>query len=214
VTQKQVVTALLEREGRTFADEAGITLADRPAPLYQLLVLATLLSARISAGVSVAAGRELFAAGLRTPKAMRDSSWHERLEALARGHYRRSGGRTATMLADGAELCQQRWRDDLRRLRQHADADVERLRASLTEFPGIGPVGADIFVREVQGQWPEFSPFADAKVTAGAEVLNLPKAAGKLGSLVPMADMPRLASALVRVSADGAVARQIRSAAA
>ena len=34
--------ALLKRYGRTYADEAGIRLADKPAPLYQLLVLATL----------------------------------------------------------------------------------------------------------------------------------------------------------------------------
>jgi hypothetical protein len=40
------VKTLLERYGRTYAEDAGIRLADRPAPLYQLLVLATLLSAR------------------------------------------------------------------------------------------------------------------------------------------------------------------------
>ena len=34
--------ALLERYGRTYAEEAGIRLADKPAPLYQLLVLAAL----------------------------------------------------------------------------------------------------------------------------------------------------------------------------
>ena len=44
---------------RTFADEAGIGLADQPAPLFQLLVLAQLLSARIGAGIAVAAAGEL-----------------------------------------------------------------------------------------------------------------------------------------------------------
>jgi endonuclease III len=212
--RRDVIAALLDRKGRTFADEAGITLANRPAPLYQLVVLATLLSARISASVGVSASRELFKAGLRTPGAMRASSWHERMELLNRGHYRRSGTRTATMLGDGAQMLEQRWRGDLRKLREDADGDVTRLRASLTEFPGIGPVGADIFIREVQGQWPEFNPYVDARVAAGAEVLNLPKSARALGSLVPPADLPRLASALVRVSLDGEATREIRSAAA
>jgi endonuclease III len=212
--RRDVVTVLLEREGRTFADEAGITLANRPAPLYQLLVLATLLSARISANVAVTASRELFAAGWRTPEAMRNSSWHDRIAALARGHYRRSGARTATMLEDGAQLVARKWRGDLRGLRQQADGDVGRLRASLTEFPGIGPVGADIFVREVQGQWDEFGPFVDGKVSAGAKALNLPASASKLGALVPPAEMPRLASALVRVSLDGDVAKEIQTATA
>jgi hypothetical protein len=62
-TEKAVVDVLLDRYGRTFAREAGIKLADQPKPLYQLLVLATLLSARISAEVAVAGARELFEAG-------------------------------------------------------------------------------------------------------------------------------------------------------
>src|SRR5213593_4051297 len=52
-TADATVKILLDRYGRTYADEAGIRLADRPAPLCQLLVLATLLSARITAGVAV-----------------------------------------------------------------------------------------------------------------------------------------------------------------
>jgi hypothetical protein len=45
--EKALAKALLEQLGSTYASEAGIRLADKPAPLYQLLVLATLLSARI-----------------------------------------------------------------------------------------------------------------------------------------------------------------------
>jgi hypothetical protein len=131
------VEAVLDRYGRTFAEEAGIRLADRPAPLYQLLVLATLLSARISAGVAVAAARELFGAGYRTPQAMLEGSWQDRVDALGRGHYRRYDERTATMLGDGARLCRERWRGDLRRLHAEAGGDVARLRTLLVEFPGL-----------------------------------------------------------------------------
>ncbi len=86
--QKQVVGVLLERYGCRYADEAGIRLADKPGSLYQLLVLATLLSARISADIAVAAARELFAAGYRSPKAMAEASWQDRVDALGRGHYK------------------------------------------------------------------------------------------------------------------------------
>lgn len=86
---RRVARALLDRCGRSFAAEAGIRLADRPAPLYQLLVLATLLSARISGEIAVAAARELFAAGYRTPAAMSAASWQDRVDTLGRGHYRR-----------------------------------------------------------------------------------------------------------------------------
>ena len=56
----RILDGLLDRCGQTYAAEAGIRLADTPGPLYQLHVLTTLLSARISAGIAVAAARELF----------------------------------------------------------------------------------------------------------------------------------------------------------
>jgi Protein of unknown function (DUF3040) len=67
VVQEVIVKKLLDRYGYRYAEQAGIRLADRPGPLYQLLVLATLLSARISAHTAVAAARELSAAGYRSP---------------------------------------------------------------------------------------------------------------------------------------------------
>src|SRR6266700_2975847 len=71
---ESIVSELLARHGRLYAEDAGIKLADRPGPLYQLLVLATLLSAPIPAETAVAAARELFAAGYRSPKAMLEAS--------------------------------------------------------------------------------------------------------------------------------------------
>ena len=44
-----VVRALLNRQRRTYTAQAGIRLRNTPAPLYQTLVLAILLSARIKA---------------------------------------------------------------------------------------------------------------------------------------------------------------------
>ncbi|WP_433384318.1 hypothetical protein [Micromonospora sp. KLBMP9576] len=197
---RRVVRVLLERQGRTYAQEAGITLADRPAPLYQLLVLATLLSTRIRARVAVAAAGELFTAGYRTPQAMEAASWQDRVDALGRGHYRRYDERTSTMLGTGARLCLDRWRGDLRRLRRDADGAAAGLRRRLTEFPGIGPTGADIFLREAQVVWPELRPYADRRALAGAERLGLPASADRLGGLVGPDDFGRFASALVRVA--------------
>jgi hypothetical protein len=191
---------LLERYGESYAAQAGIRLADRPGPLYQLLVLATLLSTRITAGIAVAAARELFAAGYRTPPAMGDASWQDRVDALGRAHYKRYDERTATMLGDGAELCRRRWHGDLRRLRAEAAGSAGRTRALLTEFPGIGPTGADIYLREVQGVWPEYQPYLDRKVRDGAARLHLPTSPDRLAALATPADLPRLASALVRVA--------------
>lgn len=47
-TKRDDVRTLLDRNGTTYAEEAGIRLADKPSPLYRLLVVALLLSVRIA----------------------------------------------------------------------------------------------------------------------------------------------------------------------
>jgi hypothetical protein len=191
-----VVKALLRVYGRTYAEDAGIKLADRPEPLYQLLVLSSLLGKRISADVALAAARELFRAGYTTPQSMVDASWQDRVDALGRGHYRRYDESTSRLLDAAARHCLERWRGDLRRMRKEAGGDRRQLTRLLCEFNGIGPTGADIFTREVQAVWPEYRPSIDAKVSAGAQAVHLDPAS--IGGLASPQDMPRLTSALVR----------------
>jgi endonuclease III len=207
-----VVRALLDRYGRTYAEDAGIRLADKPAPLYQLLVLAKLLSTRISAEIAVRAARELSAAGYTTPKAMREASWQDRVDALGRAHYKRYDERTATMLGKGAELLEERWGGDLRKLRDEADGDAKRITSLLEEFPGIGPLGADIFLREVQAAWPSVAPHFDDRVIEGARRIGLPADVAELAGLAGSGKDPaRLAAALIRVSLSKDAAEQIKS---
>lgn len=142
MARRVTAKALLEEYGTTHAEEAGIRLRDTPAPLYQLLTLCVLFSVRIKADIAVAAARELFAAGMRTPRAMAASSWQARVDALGRAHYRRYDESTATALGAGAELVLDRYRGDLRRLREEADGDPDRVAELLREVPRIGPVGA------------------------------------------------------------------------
>lgn len=201
---------LLDAHGRTYADEAGIPLKDTPQPLYRLLVLAHLLSARIRGSIALATARALHEAGLRDPRRMAEADWQERVDALGRGGYRRYDERTATQLGEAAELLNERWGGDLRRLRREADGKVSELRHLLQEFPGIGPAGADIFLREVQGVWPEAAPYLDAKALQGAERLKLPKDPGRLTELAGRTDPAVLAAALVRAAVDKDVAEDAR----
>ncbi len=200
------VDLLLRRHGRTYAEEAGIRLADKPAPLWQLLVLSLLLSARIGSDIAVAAARELFRAGYRTPARMHDASWQDRVDALGRGRYRRYDERTATMLGELAQSVLEDHRGDLRRLRDDGD-ELER---SLQRFKGIGPAGSAIFCREVQGVWPDVAPYVDTLAADGAERLGLPRSPYRLARLVPPDDLPRLVAACVRAARSKAVVEDAR----
>ncbi|MGV9967231.1 endonuclease [Streptomyces olivaceus] len=200
--QRKVVRELVAAHGQTYADEAGIRLKDTPQPLYRLLVLAHLLSARISGSIAVAAARALGEAGLRDPRRMADADWQERVDALGRGGYRRYDERTATQLGEEAELLSDRWGGDLRRLREEAGGGVPEVRRLLQEFNGVGPTGADIFLREAQLVWPEAAPFVDRKALQGAELLGLPKDPDRLLGLAGKTEPAVLAAALVRAAVD------------
>jgi hypothetical protein len=208
-----IVKELLIRYGRTYADEAGIRLADRPGPLYQLLVLSTLLNARVPAAVAIAAARELFTAGYRGPRAMSEAGWQDRVDALDRGGYVRYEERTATMLGDGADLLSGRWHGDLRRLRDQAGGDPGMTEAVLAGFPGLGGAGAGVFLREAQAVWPSVAPYVDTPMTSGARRVGLPDSRSSLTSLLAASGHPaRLAAALVRVSLSPRAASEITAA--
>ncbi|GAB3502849.1 endonuclease [Amycolatopsis cihanbeyliensis] len=206
---KRTVKRLLEVAGKTYADEAGIRLADKPAPLYQLLVLSVLLSTRIKAQIAVAAARELQAAGFGTPQRMLAATWQQRVDALGRGHYVRYDESTATALGEGAQLLREEYRGDLRRMRERAGGDPATLRRLLKQVPKLGPVGAEIFCREAQRVWPELRPYLDRKAAKGAERLGLPTDPDELGTLVGGADLARLTAALIRVTLDKGLPERI-----
>ncbi|QTE02293.1 endonuclease [Streptomyces cyanogenus] len=203
---ERVVRELVSEYGRTYAEEAGIRLKDTPQPLYRLLVLSLLLSARIRASVAVAAARALHEDHLDSPRRMAEADWQQRVDALGRGGYRRYDERTATQLGDGAELLAERWGGDLRRLHREADGDTGELKRLLQQEPGIGPAGADIFLREAQRVWPDVAPYLDGKALSGAGRLGLPKDPAKLTELAGDTEPAVLAAALVRAALDKQVA--------
>jgi hypothetical protein len=189
---------LLDRYGTTYAHEAGITLRDKPAALHQLLVLTVLLSVRIKADIAVAAAREVFRAGWRTPARLAASTWQQRVDALGRAHYVRYDESTATALGAAADRVVGEYQGDLRRMRSAANGDVAVLRRHLTKFRRIGETGAHIFCREVQVVWPELRPYFDGRALEVAGDLGLPTDPGRLAGLVDSDDVGGLAAALVR----------------
>ena len=200
-TTAAIVETVLERHGRTFAAEAGARIElNTPAPLFRLLCLALLVSARISSQVAMSAAKALVKAGWTTPAKLSGSTWEQRTTVLNRSGYARYDESTARYLQRSTDLLVERYGGDLRRLRDESGGDVSELSERLIQFTGIGTVGAEFFLREVQAVWPEVMPFVDGHVSDGAEMLGLPTEAPALRKLVEDdAAFARLAAALVRV---------------
>jgi endonuclease III len=195
-----LVEALLERHGRTYAEELGIHVEkNTPSPLFQLLCASLLFSARISAAAAMQAHQALRQAGWTTPEKMARAGWSERTQVLNRHGYARYDESTSRMLGETAQHLLDRYGGDLRRLREEARNDPQEERRRIKEFKGIGDVGADIFCREVQLVWPELYPFADGRSLEGARELGLPADPQHLAGLVEREHFPRLVDALVRM---------------
>jgi endonuclease III len=189
---------LLAEHGQTYAAQAGIRLRDKPAPLYQLMVLVTLLSKPIGADLAVAGTRELLQAGYRTPQRMLAASWQQRVDALSRAHYRRFDESTATRLEQSATWLLASYRGDLRRLAAAGGQQPAAVHQRLQDIPGIGATGASIFLREAQAVWPWLRPFTDDRVTGAARQLGLPHTPRALAELAGSQDLSALAAALIR----------------
>ncbi len=90
---------LVDRHGRTYAEELRVNLArGTPSALFKLLVAAILFSARIGAKQGVRAAGALFEQGWTTAGKLAGSTWEERVRVLDRSGYARYDERTATML--------------------------------------------------------------------------------------------------------------------
>jgi hypothetical protein len=193
------VRRLIGVAGTTYAEQSGIKLRDTPMPLFQLLVLAMLASKPVGADIAARAARELFKTGLRTPKAVLEGRRSIAIAAFGRAGYARYDESSATRLHGIADRVHREFAGDLRNLGVRSGHDPGRAAAELQTFDGIGPTGADVFLREVQAVWPWVRPHFDERALAAARVLDLPADAERLGELAPRSTA-RLAMALARVS--------------
>ncbi|MEV3962631.1 endonuclease [Nocardia sp. NPDC050193] len=212
MSHQDVVRALLDRAGTTYAAEAGIRLSDKPAPLFQLLVLTELLSARISADIAISATAELMNSGYRTARKVADADWQDLVDALGRGHYRRYDESTASQLGAAATTAVDKYGGDLRKLADASGHDTGRAAELIQQFKGIGPTGGDIFLREVQDVWTWARPYFDERAVRGAAKVGLPTDRKELARLAPPDRAAEFAAALVRIGIDGDAADAVRSA--
>ena len=193
------IDPLLKKYGQTYAEEIGIKIENTPSSLFQWLCCANLFSTRISSEIAVNAAKSIIGEGLTTPEKMKDTTWQHRVNVVHRAQYVRYDERTATFLGQVADILVEKYNGDIRKLREKANKDPEKIRQLLKEFKGMGDVGVNIFFREIQTVWPELYPFVDSKVEKGAKKYGLPTNTDKLADLVSKKDFVKLSDALVRM---------------
>jgi endonuclease III len=108
---------------------------------------------------------------LTSPDAILAAGWDRLVEVLDSGGYTRYDFSTATNLLGIAKMLKEKY-GDLERLHAESSspADLER---RLQEFKGVGPVGVNIFLRELRGIWEKAKPKPSPIAVATAQKIGL-----------------------------------------
>lgn len=207
--QKRTARAVLEREGRGFAEEIGLGRTNNPSSLFGLLVTAVLVAPRGEALGPATAAHEV-TNRWHTVADLADASEQDiakELGAAVEGFDTdaddAASGDAGTLRALAAAV-RETYGGDLRTLRERAGQDPARERELLTALPGVDDGVADVFLREVQVLWSEVSPFADARALRAAADLGLGESAEDLARYGGDAEkVGRLAGALARIEVEG-----------
>ncbi|KEY78421.1 hypothetical protein BA78_7823 [Aspergillus fumigatus] len=138
------------------------------------MVLDAMLKSRpISHDLSQRAVTELIDEGYHDIKKLGESSWEERTMVLKDGGYNRYREQGATNLGDLADFVNGQYDGDLNNLLKKAGNDRKRTRDLIKGIKGLGDLGVDIFLNNVQCVWPSMAPFLDARSLKTAEELGI-----------------------------------------
>ncbi|HIC96641.1 TPA: hypothetical protein EYP12_08485 [Candidatus Bipolaricaulota bacterium] len=164
---------LIEAIGGRFSHALGIDLEGGDTEeLFKWFLAAILFGARIGETIASRTYREFARRGVTTPKAILDTGWDGLVEILDAGGYVRYDFKTATKLLEIADKLEREYWGDLNLLHERA-RDPQDLERRLLEFKGIGPVTANIFLRELRGVWEKAKPLPSDLVLLAAQNLGL-----------------------------------------
>jgi endonuclease III len=170
---------LIESLGGMYSRELGIDLSEPDrVQIFRWFLAAKLMGTRISTRAALSAWREFARRGVDTPEKIRQTGWDDLVAILDEGGYTRYDFSTATRLLAIADDILERYRGDLNFLHDRSDGprDLEVRLMGLGK--GIGPVTANIFLREMRSVWPKADPAVSPLALLAARDLGLAKGKG------------------------------------
>jgi endonuclease III len=170
---------LIEFLGGMYSRELGIDLSEPDrVQIFRWFLAAKLMGARISTRAALSTWREFARRGVDTPERIRQAGWDGLVAILDEGGYARYDFSTATRLLAIADDILERYRGELNVLHDRSDGprDLEVRLMGLGK--GIGPVTANIFLREMRSVWPKADPAISPLALMAARDLGLAKGKG------------------------------------
>jgi len=169
---------------QSYSDELGLDLT-RSENRFKWFLASILFAKRISAEIAKKTYRRFEEEQLNTPERILAAGWDRLVEVLDSGGYVRYDFSTASNLLKIMEDLKEKY-GDLEELHMKSKRPKD-LESRLQEFKGVGPVGVNIFLRELRGIWEKAKP-------------KTSKMAIKIGWRISLKDIKTYESVLVRLN--------------
>jgi len=165
----------------TYSYELGLDLS-KPGDRFEWFLASLLFAKRISAEIAKKTFRRFLGVGLNAPEGIIEAGWDRLVEILDSGGYVRYDFSTATNLLETMKKLRTEY-GNLEELHRRS-GNPRDLEKRLRQFRGFGPVGVNIFLRELRGIWSKAEPEPSKIAVEMAGSLDLDKVKEYESSLV------------------------------
>jgi endonuclease III len=155
---------------QSYSDELGLDLT-KPEDRFKWFLASVLFAKRISAETAKETYLYFEQEELTSLDAILQAGWDRLVEVLDSGGYTRYDFSTATNLLGIAKTLKEKY-GSLERLHAESSSPSD-LENRLQEFKGVGPVGVNIFLRELRGIWEKAKPNPSRMAVVTAERIGL-----------------------------------------
>ncbi len=154
----------------SYSEELGLDLT-RSEDRFKWFLASILFAKRISAEIAKKTYRQFEAEKLTIPEKILEAGWDRLVQVLDSGGYVRYDFSTARNLLTIVEDLKEKY-ENLENLHRESSSpkDLER---RLQEFKGVGPVGVNIFLRELRGIWEKAKPKPSRMAMKAAQRIGL-----------------------------------------
>ncbi len=168
----------------TYSEELGLDLSN-PRDRFKWFLASILFAKRISSEIAKKTYRQFETEDLTTPEKILKAGWNRLVDVLDSGGYVRYDYSTASNLLNIMLEINEKY-GDLEGLYRESRGPRD-LEKRLRELRGIGPVGVNIFLRELRGIWEKAKPKPS-------------KMAFQIAQRLDLKDVESYESALVRIN--------------
>lgn len=155
---------------QSYSKELGLDLT-KAEDRFKWFLASVLFAKRISAETAKETYLYFEQEELTSPDAILEAGWDRLVEVLDSGGYTRYDFSTATNLLGIVKMLKEKY-GDLERLHAESSSPTD-LERRLQEFKGVGPVGVNIFLRELRGIWEKAKPKPSPLAVATAQKIGL-----------------------------------------